>query len=84
VLQPHHLVSLLKSVKHLSMNVALLDVLQQANAIDILVRILKVQDQSAHATVRRLTAHEERVLNKPSFPRSHQITYSKHATTFVD
>lgn len=52
VLQPHHLVILLKSVKHLSMNVVLLDILQQANAIDVLVKILEAQDQGPHATVR--------------------------------
>ncbi|KAF8318953.1 kinase-like protein, partial [Clavulina sp. PMI_390] len=44
LLAPEHLVLLLKSVKHLSMNVALLDVLQQANAIDVIVRILEAQD----------------------------------------
>lgn len=51
LLQAHHLVILLKSVKHLSMNVALLDTLQQANAIDVLVKILEVQDHGPHATV---------------------------------
>lgn len=52
VLQPHHLVNVLKSIKHLSMNVALLDTLQQANAIDIIVKILEVQEHGPHTTVR--------------------------------
>lgn len=36
------------------MNVTLLDVLQQANAIDILVKILEAQGHGPHATVRGL------------------------------
>lgn len=50
-LEPEHLVILLKALKHLSMNVGLLDVLQQANTIDILVRILGTQDQNPYSTV---------------------------------
>lgn len=42
---------MLKAVKHLSMNVALLDVLQNANAIEILVRILEEQATSPYSTV---------------------------------
>ncbi|KAE9390422.1 hypothetical protein BT96DRAFT_1064507 [Gymnopus androsaceus JB14] len=44
------LVLMLKAVKHLLMNVALLDVLQNANAIEILVRILEEQATSPYST----------------------------------
>lgn len=50
LLEPDCLVQLLKAVKHLSMNALLLDVLQNANAIDILVRILDEQSSSLHST----------------------------------
>ncbi len=42
---------MLKAVKHLSMNVTLLDVLQNANAIEILTRILDEQSAGAHSAV---------------------------------
>lgn len=42
---------MLKAVKHLSMNSTLLDVLQNANAIEILVRILDEQSSGPHSTV---------------------------------
>jgi hypothetical protein len=42
---------MLKAVKHLSMNATLLEVLQNANAIEILVRILEEQSSGPHATV---------------------------------
>ena len=42
---------MLKAVKHLSMNVALLEVLQNANAIEILVRILDEHSTGLHSTV---------------------------------
>ncbi|KAJ3823551.1 kinase-like protein [Lentinula raphanica] len=50
LLEPGCLVLMLKAVKHLSMNVSLLDVLQNANAIEILVRILEEQASSPHST----------------------------------
>ncbi|KAE9393160.1 hypothetical protein BT96DRAFT_979042 [Gymnopus androsaceus JB14] len=50
LLEPECLVLMLKAVKHLSMNVALLDVLQNANAIEILVRILEEQATSPYST----------------------------------
>ncbi|KAF5380735.1 hypothetical protein D9757_007156 [Collybiopsis confluens] len=50
LLEPECLVLMLKAVKHLSMNVALLDVLQNANAIEVLVRILEEQSNSPYST----------------------------------
>ncbi|KAF4577422.1 hypothetical protein EYR36_005410 [Pleurotus pulmonarius] len=49
LLEPDCLVLMLKAVKHLSMNVTLLDVLQNANAIEILTRILDEQSAGAHS-----------------------------------
>ncbi|KAL0576321.1 Protein kinase of the Mitotic Exit Network [Marasmius crinis-equi] len=48
LLEPECLVLMLKAVKHLSMNVTLLDVLQNANAIEILVHILEEQSSGPH------------------------------------
>ena len=42
---------MLKAVKHLSMNATLLEVLQNANALEILVRILDEQSSGPHSTV---------------------------------
>ena len=52
LLDDEHLVQLLKAIKHLSMNVTLLDALQNANAIDILVRILLEHGSGPHSIVR--------------------------------
>ncbi|THH30590.1 hypothetical protein EUX98_g3597 [Antrodiella citrinella] len=50
MLEPQYLVHMLKAVKHLSMNATLLEVLQNANAIEILVKILDEQDTGPHST----------------------------------
>ncbi|KAG6902525.1 hypothetical protein C0995_015343 [Termitomyces sp. Mi166 len=50
LLEPECLVLMLKAVKHLSMNANLLDVLQNANAIEILIRILDEQSSGPHST----------------------------------
>ncbi|THU86086.1 kinase-like protein [Dendrothele bispora CBS 962.96] len=50
LLEPECLVRMLKAVKHLSMNVTLLDVLQNANAIEILIRILEEQSSGPYST----------------------------------
>lgn len=42
---------MLKAVKHLSMSPTLLEVLQNANAIDILVKILDEQSLGPYSTV---------------------------------
>jgi hypothetical protein len=53
MLEPDCLVLMLKAVKHLSMNPTLLDVLQNANAIEILTKILDEQQATgSHSTVR--------------------------------
>ncbi|KAI0035206.1 hypothetical protein K488DRAFT_76773 [Vararia minispora EC-137] len=50
LLEPEYLVHMLKAVKHLSMNAMLLEVLQNANAIEILARILDEQSSGPHST----------------------------------
>ncbi|KAF9468656.1 hypothetical protein BDZ94DRAFT_686290 [Collybia nuda] len=49
LLEPECLVQMLKAVKHLSMNATLLDVLQNANALEILIRILDEQSTGPHS-----------------------------------
>ncbi|KAF7767933.1 hypothetical protein Agabi119p4_7176 [Agaricus bisporus var. burnettii] len=50
LLEPECLVLMLKAVKHLSMNATLLEVLQNANAIEILIRILEEHSSGPHST----------------------------------
>jgi len=50
LLEPESLVQLLKAVKHLSMNATLLEVLQNANAMEIIIRILDEQSAGPHST----------------------------------
>ena len=57
MLEPEYLVNMLKAVKHLSMNATLLEVLQNANAIEILVKILDEQSTGLHSTVRLHTLY---------------------------
>jgi hypothetical protein len=57
LLEPEHLVVILKAVKHLSMNPTLLDALQNANAIEILVRILDEHSTGPHSAVRISQLH---------------------------
>ena len=45
---------MLKAVKHLSMNPPLLDVLQNANALEILIRILEAQSSGPHSAVNNI------------------------------
>jgi len=52
LLEPEYLVHMLKAIKHLSMNATMLEVLQNANAIEILTRILDEQSSGLHSTVR--------------------------------
>lgn len=51
LLDPECLVQMLKAVKHLSMNATLHEVLQNANALEILIRILDEQSAGPHNTV---------------------------------
>jgi hypothetical protein len=46
-----YLVQMLKAVKHLSMNPNLLEVLQNANAIEILIKLLDEEMTGPHSTV---------------------------------
>ncbi|KAG6828575.1 hypothetical protein H0H92_007505 [Tricholoma furcatifolium] len=62
LLEPECLVHLLKAVKHLSMNATLLDVLQNANAIEILVRILDEQSTGPHSASRQEEAAQAGIL----------------------
>ena len=48
LLEPQYLVNMLKAVKHLSMNATLLEVLQNANALEILIRLLDEQSSGPH------------------------------------
>lgn len=48
LLEPQYLVNMLKAVKHLSMNATLLEVLQNANALEILIRLLDEQSSGSY------------------------------------
>ncbi|KAH9831359.1 kinase-like protein [Rhodofomes roseus] len=50
LLQPEYLVQMLKAVKHLSMNANLLEVMQNANTIEILVKIIDEQSSGPYGT----------------------------------
>ncbi|KIJ62679.1 hypothetical protein HYDPIDRAFT_30272 [Hydnomerulius pinastri MD-312] len=50
LLEPDCLVQMLKAVKHLSMNANLLEVLQNANAIEILIKLLDEDKAGPHST----------------------------------
>ncbi|PPR05399.1 hypothetical protein CVT24_008013 [Panaeolus cyanescens] len=50
LLEPECLVQMVKAVKHLSMNATLLEVLQNANALEVLIRILEGQSSGPQAT----------------------------------
>jgi hypothetical protein len=47
--EPQYLVNMLKAVKHLSMNATLLEVLQNANALEILIRLLDEQSSGSYS-----------------------------------
>ncbi|KAF9046366.1 hypothetical protein BJ165DRAFT_1527473 [Panaeolus papilionaceus] len=49
LVEPECLVQMVKAVKHLSMNATLLEVLQNANALEVLIRILEGQSSGPHA-----------------------------------
>lgn len=51
LLEPQYLVNMLKAVKHLSMNATLLEVLQNANALEILIRLLDEQSSGSYSAV---------------------------------
>ena len=77
------LIQMLKAVKHLSMNPNLLEVLQNANAIEILIRLLDEDRATPHGTVS--LCFDVRVLHSYYIlARKYLITSSKRVTTSVD
>jgi len=87
LLEPEYLVHMLKAIKHLSMNATMLEVLQNANAIEILTRILDEQSSGLHSTVRLMSPFLIMcpVYNNAYYPLSRKcrIIYSRRVTTFV-
>ena len=65
------------------MNATLLEVLQNANAIEILTRILDEQSSGQHSTVCFLILELLGDLDLIYVSRKWQITFSRHATTFA-
>lgn len=82
LLEPEYLVHMLKAVKHLSMSPTLLEVLQNANAIDILVKILDEQSSGPYSTVRSFTTSTQ-ILRLMMETRKCAITSSRPAITFA-
>lgn len=76
------LVHLLKAMKHLSMNANLLEVLQNANAIEILIKLLDEDRAGPLGTVGHSSDVRVPYLFCP--PRKYPTTSSKHVTTSVD
>ena len=72
---------MLKAVKHLSMNSTLLDVLQNVNAIEILVKTLEEQSSGPHSTVRHPLSPSPRTTQLITLPRKYLTTSSKQCTT---
>lgn len=56
MLEPQLLVTALKAIKHLSTSPELIDVLQNSNAIEVLVRLLGQNNKGPHSNVRDLCA----------------------------
>jgi hypothetical protein len=68
------LVQLLKAVKHLSMSATLLEVLQNANALEILVKLLDEHSNGQHGTV---SLDAVLILFAHNISRKSLIIYSK-------
>ena len=72
--------NMLKAVKHLSMNATLLEVLQNANVLEILIRLLDEQSSGSYSAASIFTHSyfQRRIyfINRKSL-----ITYSKHVIT---
>jgi hypothetical protein len=85
LLEPDCLVQMLKAVKHLSMNATLLEVLQNANALEILIRILDEQSSGPHSTVCFFIIFEfgDYRIHLVLGTRKSPIMYSRHVTTSV-
>jgi len=65
-------VNILKAVKHLSMNATLLEVLQNANALEILIRLLDEQNSGSYNAASIFT-----------HPYSQHRTYSVHRKSLI-
>jgi len=79
LLEPQYLVNMLKAVKHLSMNATLLEVLQNANSLEILIRLLDEQSSGSHNAVNN--PPEPASITTYSVGRRSLITYSKRVIT---
>jgi hypothetical protein len=71
---------MLKAVKHLSMNATLLEVLQNANALEILIRLLDEQGSGSYNAASIFT-HPNSLCRTYSVDRRFLITSSKHVIT---
>jgi hypothetical protein len=83
LLEPECLVQMLKAVKHLSMNASLFEVLQNANALEILIHILDEQLSGLHSTVCFIIIIEfgDYRIHLVFGTRKSPIMYSRHVTT---
>jgi hypothetical protein len=73
---------MLKAVKHLSMNATLLEVLQNANVLEILIRILDEQSSGPHSTVSSFPTTRLRIPMK-GFVRKYPIMCFRYVITSV-
>jgi len=62
LLEPECLVQMLKAVKHLSMNATLHEVLQNANALEILIRILEEHTSGPQSAVCENDKHQKHII----------------------
>lgn len=83
LLEPDYLVQILKAVKHLSMNATLLEVLQNANTIEILVRILDEQSSGPHSTVKSPPWPVSRTPLISFLSRKYPTTSSRRCSIYV-
>lgn len=81
LLEPQYLVNMLKAVKHLSMNATLLEVLQNANALEILIRLLDEQNSGPYNAA-SISTHSY-FQHTYSIDRRSLITHSKRVITSV-
>ena len=81
LLEPQYLVNMLKAVKHLAMNANLLEVLQNANALEILIKLLDEQGSGSYSAVS--TPPPAFVCRTYSPCRRSLIIYFKRVITFA-
>jgi hypothetical protein len=73
---------MLKAVKHLSMNATILEVLQNANAIEILTKLLDEQSSGPYSTVMFCQVPLAALVDSSSCRKSPTI-FSKRSIIFV-